>query len=215
MPLVNTHAFSDQEYYITSSATSTTGITSSNFPPFSGTTNRMRTLEMRPNIFTVGDVVTIDACITKQGTAGTYKFWVYWNTNTTFTNAILVGVSGTVPATSTYSCFRRTLAIAGTAGSVLGTRVMADSTVTLFESGIDTVAINSTPNYEKVGDQEGLNSIDWDFASYDLNGNFSAGSYFIVAGNVSNSNDRLRCEWIRVSGMAGGSFVIPSESVDG
>lgn len=215
MPLINTHAFSDQEYYITSSATSTTGITSSNFPPFTGTLNRMRTLEMRPNIFTVGDVVTIDACITKQGTAGTYQFWVYWNDNTTFTNAILIGSSGTVPASSTYSCFRRTLAIAGTAGSTLGTRVMADVTVSAFQSGIDTVAINSTPNYVKVGDEESLNSIDWESASFDLSGNFVDGSYFIVAGAVSNSNDRLRCEWIRVSGMAGGSFVIPANRAGG
>ncbi len=209
MSLVNTHSIGDKTYYVLSSASTNAGITASSVYP---SDTVMRTINMPPNIFTVGDVVTIEACISKQGSNDQYQFGVYWSTgNTLPVNGpqILIGLSGLVPATATYSNFYRQLVILGTASTTQGTKTAVNTDVTTLASGIDLNPISAVTTFDKIGKYEGLNSINWEQAQFDLNGNYVRGGWFIVAGAVLNSSDRLRCEWIKISGMAGGSFEVP------
>jgi hypothetical protein len=209
MSLVNTHSIGDKTYCVLSSVSTNTGTTT--ISNYWDTNVAIRTINMPPNIFTVGDVVTIEACMSKQGSNGTYQYNVYWSTNSTLTAngpQILVGVSGTVPSTATYSNFYRKLVILGTASSTQGTKVMVDNDIIAAQSGIDLNPVNNVITFDKVGAYEVKNSINWEQAQFDED-IYLNGGYFIVAGGVSNSNDRLRCEWIKISGMASGSFDIP------
>jgi hypothetical protein len=178
----------------------------------------IKTIEMQPFNFSTGDIVTFEAVLSKQGSNGGYYHEVYWNTNPNLVNARKVFQSaagplqGTfIPATSTFSSiyfrmqivneFNNTITLDPTRNFITGLNQFGSD---LF-SNPNIASGNLTLVWETVGTQEGLASIDWTF--WDTGGN--DGGYFIVAGGVENSADRLRCEWIKISGQSSATFEDP------
>jgi hypothetical protein len=114
-----------------------------------------------------------------------------------------------IPSTSTFSSIYFRMQIVNAASN---TRALDPNKVHITGTdkfGTDLFNGISVTNvslvWETVGTQEGLASIDWNF--WDGGGN--DGGYFIVAGGVENSLDRLRCEWIKISGLSTGTFGNP------
>jgi len=185
----------------------------------------IKAIEVPPNNFGAGDIVQIEACFTKQGSSGGYFTELYWNTTATLTNARLIG-QGTVnptydsiyaPATYTYSNFFRRIQIVSltqstkaldpyhqySSGSGNLSATFSRGIDLLFSSRISGVSDNQ---WEIIGTFEERTSIDWThYNQITFNGGF-----IIAAGGVQNPNDRLRCEWIKISNLTTGNFTVPA-----
>jgi hypothetical protein len=177
----------------------------------------IKTIEMQPFNFSTGDIVTFEAVLSKQGSNGGYYHAVYWNTNPNLTNARKVFESSVnptdqgvyIPSTSTFSSiyFRMQIVDAASNTRALDPNRVYITDTTKFGTDLftNTNVTSVSLVWQTVGTQEGLTSIDWNF--WDGGGN--DGGYFIVAGGVENSLDRLRCEWIKISGLSTGTFTNP------
>jgi hypothetical protein len=179
----------------------------------------IKSIEIPPFNFSSGDVVTIEACLAKQGSNGGYYHAVYWNTSSSLTNARKVFESSVNPtdngtyigSTLTYSSiYCRLQIVSGTTSTksydpnyVYTTTVDGRSSDLFLK---DTTTPAST--WEQIGTQEGLTSINWEQWST-LS---SSGGYFIVAGGVQSTLDVLRCEWIKISGLTTGLFIDPTRA---
>lgn len=207
MSRVNTNPIKNQVYKVNSTTTySTLGSTSSN--PIT-----LRAVEIQPDTFSVGDIVTVEAVVTKAGTSGTWTWGLYWNSTSAY-NAVsdipIISALTTFASGVTYSNCYRKLIIGGTAGSVRGTEAwnpdngdyFADVFYQSNVGGVDWTRVGTNTN---LGD-----SIDWNSASFDLGGAYLGGGFFKIVGYVDNSNDRIRVEWMKVSGFASGTFTVPS-----
>jgi len=183
----------------------------------------IKSIEVPPNNVGAGDIVQIEACFTKQGSSGGYFMELYWNETATLTNARLIG-QGTVnptydgiyaPDTYTYSNIFRRIQVVSLTQSTKAfdpyhqyTSGSANLSGT-FSRGTDLLIASKDNSggqpWEIIGTFESRTSIDWtEYSSLSLNGGF-----IIAAGGVENSNDRLRCEWIKISNITTGSFTLP------
>lgn len=190
-----------------------TGITSS-------VPTLIKSIEVPPNNFGAGDIVQIEACFTKQGSSGGYFTELYWNATATLTNAKLIG-QGTVnptydgiyaPSTYTYSNIFRRLQIVSLTQSTKASDPYRQYISGTFSRGTDLLIANTSGSpgepWEIIGTFETsineITSINWtQYNNISLNGGF-----IIAAGGVQNSNDRLRCEWIKISGITTGTFTL-------
>lgn len=203
MPRVNTNPIPNKNYL---------SKVASNLPP--GSTNStsdavLGAISLDPNTFTVGDVVLLEAVVTKSGSSGGYFWNVVWGTSTSqdIFNDVPIFESPSYAATATYSNCYKYMVIAGTAGSVLGTAVYDQ------QRQIDTNTQQDTTDlWTRITNVDNL-SIDWNYAFFLSSGTYNNGGYFKVIGSVQNSSDRIRLEWMRVSGYASGSFNVPTPEV--
>lgn len=213
MPKVNTNSIQNQVYKVNSTTTYSVNGSTSSDPVL------LRDVEIQPNTFTIGDIVTVEAVVTKQGTSGTWGWGLFWNNfpayDITTDIPIINSPSTTFAAGVTYSTCYRKLVIGGTAGSVIGTGAWNPDLGNYFAD------VFFQPNtfgatWQKVGENTNNGeSIDWDSASFDLGGSYLNGGNFKIIGYVNNPNDRIRVEWMKVSGFASGSFIIPSQATGG
>jgi hypothetical protein len=208
MGITNTYLLG-QTYNVVSNCASVTGITASG-PAV------IKSIEIQPFNFSTGDIVTFEAVLSKQGSNGGYFHEVYWNFSPSLVNARKVFESSVnptqdgsyIPATSTFSSIYFRMQIVN---ELNDTRTLDPNRVNIlgtFSVGTDLFLRNgntASTMWQTVGTVEGRTSIDWTY--WDNAG--TDGGYFIVAGGVENSADRLRCEWIKISGLSTGSFEDP------
>lgn len=210
MPEVNTFPLG-KPYNFISDCSANTGITASG-PAI------IRFIEIQPFNFNSGDIVLIEACLAKQGSNGGYYHGVYWNTTNSLTNARKIFESsvyspdtGTyIGSTLTFSSIYCRVQIVGVTSSTrsLDPNYVYTGTTTGRSNDLFFKDI-TTPGsvWEQVGTQEGLTSIDWEYWTG------TRGGYIIIAGGVQNSADRLRCEWIKISGLTTGTFEDPAAPI--
>lgn len=204
-------------YNVLSDASSSTGTTSS-------TEVILKSLSWTVGQFGAGDIVTIEAAFSKQGSSGGYYHAVYYNTDNNLTNARKIFESSVnptndgiyIPSSLTYSnvyCRLQIVLNDEALGATYATyaRDPNRSYITPVRGGEGTysttndlnfissgLVFGNTPFWQKIGTIEGLTSIVWRPPS---------GTYYIhFVGGVENSSDRLRCEWAKISGLSNGSF---------
>ena len=180
----------------------------------------MSTVTVGLNFFQSGDIVTIEAACSKQGSTDNWYLAMFSNTSATLNGARLIGycmepnsnISGGVNNGLTYSLIQRRLHIINADGTGEGTWVIDYdySNPALGYQTHDHYAYSSS-SYNRIGsngtwnDPSGLmsgvstTSMDW----------LSNNNIIIIAGYTSGTSDRIRTEWIKVSGKAeggGGGF---------
>lgn len=201
-------------YNVLSDAASSTGTTSSS-------ETILKTLSWTIGQFNEGDIVTIEAAFSKQGSAGGYYHAVYYNTANNLTNARKVFESSVNPTTDgvyitsslTYSnvfCRLQVVLDDSATGltyatyakdpsrSYIATARGGDGTYSTTTDLHFSSTSNATSFWQKIGTTEGLTSIEWHPGS--------GTRYIHFVGGVENSSDRLRCEWAKISGLSNGSF---------
>lgn len=192
-------------YNVVSDCAEVTGITASG-PVI------IKSIEIPPNNFGTGDIVTIQAVLSKAGTSGGYYYGVYWNISNTLTNArkVLESINPTndgvyIPSTYTYSNLYYRMQIVSLTQSTRVYDPYYTYTGATAGKGTDLFFRNTTTPgsvFEQVGTQEALTSIDWSY----YNGTLLRGGFFIIAGGCENPADRLRCEWIKIANLTTGTF---------
>ena len=169
----------------------------------------MSTVTVPLNFFGAGDIVTIEAACSKQGSTDSWNLAMFSNIAATLNGAVLIGycMNATISNTGlTYSLIQRRLHIITPGGGDEGTWAIDYdySTPVLGYQTHDNYPYASS-SYNRIGangtwnDATGLFStasgtIDW--ASTD--------TFIIIAGYTSGLTDRIRTEWIKVSGEAEG-----------
>jgi hypothetical protein len=210
---INTYSIG-KTYNVLSDAASSTGTTSS-------TNTILKTISWTRGQFGAGDIVTIEAAFSKQGSAGGYYHSVYYNTANNLTNAIKIFESSVnptddslyIPSSLTYSnvfCRLQIVLNDEVLGATYATyaRDPNRSYIAPARGGEGTYSTTNDLNFtstgsagifwQKIGTAEGRTSIVWHPPS---------GTYYIhFVGGVENSSDRLRCEWAKISGLSNGSF---------
>ena len=163
------------------------------------------------NFFQAGDIVTIEAACSKQGSTDSWNLAMFCNTSATLNGSRLIGycMNATISNTGlTYSLIQRRLHIITDAGGDPGTWVIDYdySTPILGYQTHDNYPYASS-SYSKIGDNGTWNdttglmsgspvgSMDW----------ISTDNFIIIAGYTSGLTDRIRTEWIKVSGESEGS----------
>lgn len=126
------------------------------------------------NTFTVGDVVMMEAMVSKSASLTTFIMRFYWNTTNSLSGAILIGTSATNAATARSQVMNRQGLIRVANGTGLGTLV-ANSTAaansdTLTTGAPSTLAINWTVD-----------------------------GYFIVSASHGSSSETVTGEWVKIS----------------
>lgn len=126
------------------------------------------------NTFTVGDVVMMEAMVSKSASLGTYIMRFYWNTTNSLSGAILIGTSATLGTTVRSQIINRQGLIRVANGTGLGTLVANSSTAInqdSFTSGApSTLAINWTVD-----------------------------GYFIVSASHTSASETVTGEWLKIS----------------
>lgn len=163
------------------------------------------------NFFQDGDIVTIEAACSKQGSTDSWNLAMFCNTAATLNGSRLIGycMNATISNTGlTYSLIQRRLHIITAAGGDQGTWVIDYdySTPILGYQTHDNYPYASS-SYSRIGDNGTWNdttglmsnspagSMDW----------ISTDNFIIIAGYTSGLTDRIRTEWIKVSGESEGS----------
>ena len=166
----------------------------------------MSTVTVPATTFTSGDIVTIEAACSKQGSADFWYLAMFSNTSATLNGARLIGycMNDTGGNTGwTYSLIQRRLHIIEADGSGEGTWVIDYdySNPTLGYQTHDHYAYSSS-SYNRIGsngtwnDPSGLMS---EVSTTSMNWR-NNNNIIIIAGY---STDIIRTEWIKVSGKAG------------
>ena len=166
----------------------------------------MSTVTVPATTFTSGDIVTIEAACSKQGSADFWYLAMFSNTSATLNGARLIGycMNDTGANTGwTYSLIQRRLHIIEADGSGEGTWVIDYdySNPTLGYQTHDHYAYSSS-SYNRIGsngtwnDPSGLMS---EVSTTSMNWR-NNNNIIIIAGY---STDIIRTEWIKVSGKAG------------
>jgi hypothetical protein len=179
-----------------------------------GTYVIMTSVTVPLNFFQAGDIVTVEAACSKQGNTDSWYLAMFSNTSASLTNARLIGycMDNTVPNISlTYSLIQRKLHIITANGTDQGTWVIdydyqetggsqskgyqTHDHYAYAGSSYNRIGANGLWN-NTTGVMSGVssNSMDW-------TGNQVV---IIIAGYTSGLTDRIRTEWIKVSGKAEG-----------
>jgi len=192
-------------FNVVSDCAAVTGITTSG-------PSIIKSIEIPPNNFGAGDIVTLQAVLSKAGTSGGYYYEVYWNTSNTLSGArkVLESINPTndgiyIPNTYTYSNIYYRMQIVSLTQSTTVYDPYYTYTGATAGKGTDLITRNTTTPgsvFEQIGAQESLTSIDWTY----YNETLSRGGFFIIAGGCQNPADRLRCEWIKIANMTTGTF---------
>lgn len=126
------------------------------------------------NTFAAGDVVMMEAMVSKSASLGTFIMRFYWNTTNSLSGAILIGTSTTNGTTVRSQVMNRQGLIRTANGSGTGTLVANSSAAvnsdTLTTGAPSTLAINWT----------------------------TAG-YFIVSASHTNASETVTGEWVKIS----------------
>ncbi len=210
---INTYSIG-KTYNVLSNAASSTGTTSS-------TETILKTISWTLGQFGAGDIVTIEAAFSKQGSAGGYYHSVYYNTANNLIGASKIFESSVnptsdslyIPSSLTYSnvfCRLQIVLNDEISGVTYSTyaRDPNRSYIAVIRGGEGTYSTTNDLNFtttatpgsfwQKIGTVEGQTSIVWHPPS---------GTYYIhFVGGVENSSDILRCEWAKISGLSNGSF---------
>jgi len=185
-----------------------------------GTWVLMSTVTVGLNFFQSGDIVTIEAACSKQGSTDNWYLAMFSSAVGTLNGARLIGycmepnnnVSGGVNSGLTYSLIQRRLHIINADGTGEGTWVIDYdySNPTLGYQTHDHYAYSSS-SYNRIGSNG-----TWDDTTGATSGasttsmNWIAdNNTIIIAGYTSGLTDRIRTEWIKVSGKTeggGGGF---------
>ena len=162
------------------------------------------------NFFQAGDIVTVEAACSKQGSTDSWNLAMFSNTTATLNGARLIGycMNTTINNTGlTYSLIQRKIHIITANGTDQGSWVVdydySDATLgyqthdhyAYANSSYNRIGANGTWN-DTTGLMSGASttSMDWE-------GNQVV---IIIAGYTSGLTDRIRTEWIKVSGKAEG-----------
>ena len=175
----------------------------------------MSTVTVPLNFFGAGDIVTIEAACSKQGSTDSWNLAMFSNTSATLNGARLIGycMNATISNTGlTYSLIQRRLHIITPGGSDEGTWAIdydystpvlgyqTHDNYPYASSSYNRIGANGTWN-DATGLMSGVSTTSMDWTSTD--------NFIIIAGYTSGLTDRIRTEWIKVSGKAeggGGGF---------
>lgn len=179
----------------------------------------MSTVTVPLNFFQSGDIVTIEAACSKQGSTDNWYLAMFSNTSATLNGARLIGycmepnfnVSGGVNNGLTYSLIQRRLHIINGDGTGEGTwvidydySVLSPANPTLGYQTHDHYAYSSS-SYNRIGsngtwnDTTGATS-----GASTASMNWIANNNIIIIAGYTGLTDRIRTEWIKVSGKAEG-----------
>lgn len=126
------------------------------------------------NTFTVGDVVMMEAMVSKSASLSTFIMRFYWNTTNSISGAIQIGVSGTLGSPVRSQVMNRQGLIRVANGTGLGTLVANSSTA--VNSDTLTTGASSTL------------AIDW-----------TVNGYFIVSASHVSGSETVTGEWVKIS----------------
>ena len=175
----------------------------------------MSTVTVPLNFFGAGDIVTIEAACSKQGSTDSWNLAMFSNTSATLNGARLIGycMNATISNTGlTYSLIQRRLHIITPGGPDEGTWAIdydystpvlgyqTHDNYPYASSSYNRIGANGTWN-DASGLMSGVSTTSMDWTSTD--------NFIIIAGYTSGLTDRIRTEWIKVSGKAeggGGGF---------
>lgn len=174
----------------------------------------MSGVTVQGGFFTDGDMVTIEAACSKLGTIDQWNLALFWNTSASLTNAKLIGFVMDAATTDntgyTYSIIHRRLQIINADGSGDGTYVWDFDYNDPSQDGYYTHDFYSKggASYRRIGsngywDDAGGGMVGAATASMNWNQNF----VIFVGGYITSLNDRIRTEWIKVSGSPSGSGI--------
>ena len=171
----------------------------------------MSSVTVPASFFLAGDIVTVEAACSKQGSTDTWNLAMFSNTSASSLNGSrIIGycMNSTINnAGLTYSLIQRKLHIIESSGVGEGTWVIdydySDATVgyqthdhyAYFNSSYNRIGSNGTWD-DTTGATSGVSttSMDWE----------SGTVVIIIAGYTNGLTDRIRTEWIKVSGKAEG-----------
>jgi hypothetical protein len=170
----------------------------------------MTSVTVPAGFFLAGDIVTIEAACSKQGSTDTWNLAMFSNTSASLNGSRIIGycMNSTINnAGLTYSLIQRKLHIITADGTNQGTWVIdydySDATrgyqthdhYAYLNSSYNRIGSNGTWN-DATGATSGVSttSMDWE----------SGNVVIIIAGYTSGLTDRIRTEWIKVSGKAEG-----------
>ena len=126
------------------------------------------------NTFTAGDVVMMEAMVSKSAALSTYTMYFYWNTTNSLSGAIQIGISGTLGSPVRSQVMNRQALIRTANGGGTGTLVANSST------GINLDSIVTG-------------------ASSTLAINWTVDGYFIVSASHISASETVTGEWVKIS----------------
>jgi len=167
----------------------------------------MSTVTVPLNFFGAGDIVTIEAACSKQGSTDSWNLAMFSNTSATLNGAVLIGycMNATISNTGlTYSLIQRRLHIITPAGGDEGTWAIDYdySTPVLGYQTHDHYPYASS-SYNRIGSNGTWNNTTGLFSTASGTIDWTTtDNFIIIAGYTSGLTDRIRTEWIKVSGKA-------------
>ena len=165
--------------------------------------------------FQSGDIVTIEAACSKQGSTDNWNLAMFSNTSASLNGARLIGycmepnynvsAAGGVNNGLTYSLIQRRLHIIEADGSGEGTWVIDYdySNPTLGYQTHDHYAYSSS-SYNRIGSNGTWNDPFGEMSEVSTTSmNWRSTSPIIIIAGYTGLTDRIRTEWIKVSGKSG------------
>lgn len=141
----------------------------------SSTSDTLLTSVLVPaNTFAAGDVVMMESMVSKSASLGTYIMRFYWNTTSSLSGAILIGLSATLGTTVRSQVLQRQVLIRVSNGSGLGSMVSNTSTAI----NTDT-AVTAAPSTLAI--------------------NWTIDGYLIVSASHTSASETVTGEWVKIS----------------
>ena len=159
--------------------------------------------------FQSGDIVTVEAACSKQGSTDSWNLAMFSNTTNSLSGARLIGycMNATISNTGlTYSLIQRRLHIISPGGGGEGTWAIDYdySTPVLGYQTHDNYPYASS-SYSRIGSNGTWNDAYGLFSTASTTSmDWESDVFIIIAGYTSGLTDRIRTEWIKVSGKAEG-----------
>ena len=166
----------------------------------------MSTVTVPVDSFQSGDIVTIEAACSKQGSTDNWNLAMFSNTSASLNGARLIGYCmNYTDAGLTYSLIQRRLHIIEADGSGEGTWVIDYdySNPTLGYQTHDHYAYSSS-SYNRIGSNGTWNDPFGEMSEVSTTSmNWRSTSPIIIIAGYTGLTDRIRTEWIKVSGKSG------------